>query len=71
MPQGSNKIYNKNRLEISVSHFSAKIFTTVALVATLSVVAVSQTEAQAKLVPASTTSPPHKVQPCITPCRAI
>ena len=54
------KIYIKNRLEISMSHFSAKIFTTVALVAALSVVAVSQTEAQAKLVPASTNSPSNQ-----------
>ena len=40
-----------------MSSFSAKTFTMVALVAALSIVAVSQTKAQAKLVPASTTSP--------------
>lgn len=39
-----------------MSSFSAKIFTMVALVAALSVVAVSQTEAQAKLVSASAAS---------------
>jgi hypothetical protein len=43
-----------------VSPFSAKTFTMVALVAALSVVAVSQTDAQAKLVPASTTSPSNQ-----------
>jgi hypothetical protein len=45
-----------NRLEVLVSHFSPKTFTTLALVAALSVAAAIQAHAQAKLVPVSSTT---------------
>jgi hypothetical protein len=46
-----------NRLEVLVSHFSPKTFTTFALVAALSLAAASHAQAQAKLVPVSSPTP--------------
>jgi hypothetical protein len=46
-----------NRLEVLVSNFSVKNLTMAALVAALSMASVSQMQAQAKLVPVSSTTP--------------